>query len=70
MASVEFEIIDALELAKRWKVPDSWVRSYARERTPRDQRIPHLQFGRYIRFEWGSQALESWLDRHREGGAQ
>ncbi len=63
------EIIDAAELATRWKVPESWVRSYTRERTSRDERIPHLQFGRYVRFEFGSPALETWLARHREGGA-
>ena len=33
------EIIDSGELAKRWKVPESWIRSYTRERTPREQRI-------------------------------
>jgi hypothetical protein len=26
-----------------------------------------LQFGRYVRFEYGSPVLESWLARHREG---
>jgi len=64
-----YEIIDSPELAKRWKVPESWVRSYTRERTPHDQRIPHLQFGRYVRFEWGSPQLEGWLAKHREGGS-
>ena len=64
------EIIDAPELAKRWKVPESWVRSYSRERCPKDERIPALHFGRYCRFEWGSPALESWLARHREGGVR
>jgi hypothetical protein len=64
------EIIDSAELAERWKVPESWIRSYTRERTPRDQRIPHLQLGRYVRFEWQSPALEAWLSKHRQGGAQ
>ena len=59
----QIEIIDSGELAKRWKVPESWVRSYSRERTPRDQRIPHLQFGRYVRFPWGSEELYEWLNR-------
>jgi len=64
------EIIDSGELAERWKVSESWVRSYSRERCPKDERIPHLQFGRYVRFEFGSPALEAWLSKHREGGAQ
>lgn len=64
----QFEVIDSGELAKRWSVPESWVRAYTRGRTARDQRIPHLQFGRYVRFEWGSPALESWLSKHRSGG--
>ncbi len=64
------EIIDAPELAKRWRVPESWVRSYSRERCPKDERIPHLQFSRYVRYEWGSAALEEWLNRHRKGAGQ
>jgi hypothetical protein len=65
-----FEIIDSGELAKRWCVPESWVRSYSRERTPKTERIPCLRFGRYVRFEFGSPALQSWLAQHREGGAR
>jgi hypothetical protein len=68
--SDEIEIIDSPELAKRWKVPVSWIRSYTRQRTPRDQRIPALILGRYVRYEWGSPALESWLATHRQGGTQ
>jgi len=62
------EIIDAPELAKRWQVPESWIRSKVRSRTSTAEQIPHLQFGRYVRFEWGSTVLEAWLAKHREGG--
>ena len=62
------EIIDSKELASRWGVPESWVRSYSRERCPKDERIPHLQFGRYVRFEWGSPSLEAWIAKRRQGG--
>ena len=66
-----FEIIDAKELASRWKVPTSWVYAYSRERTPHDQRIPHVRFGpRYVRYEWNSPQLEAWIAAHRSGGAQ
>jgi hypothetical protein len=61
------EIIDSPELAKRWQVPESWIRSKVRSRTATTEQIPHLQLGRYVRFEWGSEALASWLARHREG---
>jgi hypothetical protein len=64
---VAVEIIDSEELARRWRVPESWVRSYSRERCGENERIPHLKFGRYVRFEWGSEALEAWLARHRAG---
>lgn len=70
-APPSFEIVDAVELSKRWHVPATWIRAYTRERTPQDQRIPHLQLGRYVRYEWASPALEAWLSRHREeGGAR
>jgi hypothetical protein len=62
------EILDSGELAKRWHVPESWIRSKVRPRTPTARQIPHVRFGRYIRFEWGSPELEEWLSRHREGG--
>jgi hypothetical protein len=64
------EIIDAKELAARLRVPESWVRSYTRERTPAAERIPHLQLGRYVRFEWLAPQLAAWIAAHRSGGAQ
>lgn len=62
------EIIDSGQLAKRWGVPESWIRSKVRAHTPTAEQIPHLRLGRYVRFEWGSPALEAWLAQHREGG--
>jgi len=67
---MQTEIIDAPELAKRWRVPESWIYSKVRLRTAIREQIPHLQFGRYVRFEWGSTELEAWLAKHREGGAR
>ena len=64
------EIIDAKELAGRCKLLESWIRSYSRERCPEAERIPCLRFGRYVRYEWGSPALEQWLNQHRCGAAQ
>jgi hypothetical protein len=69
-ADAPAEVIDAKELAARLRVPESWVRSYTRERTPKAERIPCLRFGRYVRFEFHSPALEAWIAQHRSGGAQ
>jgi hypothetical protein len=60
-----FEVIDAPELAKRWKVPASWVREQCRSRAL--DPIPHIQLGRYVRFSWGSPALNEWWMRRQVG---
>jgi hypothetical protein len=60
-----FEVIDSEELAKRWKVPSSWVREGCRSRAT-DQ-IPHVKLGRYIRFSWGSPELTAWWNRRQVG---
>jgi len=59
------ELIDSAELAARWKVPESWIRSRTRERTPKAERIPCVRLGRYVRFEWGSPRLQEWLATQR-----
>ena len=53
------EIITAAELAKRLQVPESWIRSRVRSRTPIAEQLPHIALGRYIRFDWG--AVMDWL---------
>jgi hypothetical protein len=37
-----FEVIDSVELATRWQVPESWIRNHTRAPTPKE--------GRYVRF--------------------
>ena len=59
------ELIDSAELAERWRVPESWIRNRTRSRTPRDERIPCVRLGRYVRFEWGSVPLSEWLAKKR-----
>jgi len=59
------ELIDAVELAARWRVPASWVRNRTRARTPKEERIPCVRLGRYVRFEWGSLRLTEWLQKQR-----
>lgn len=59
------ELIDSEELAARWRVPESWIRNRTRARTTREERIPCLRLGRYVRFEWGSVPLSEWLAKKR-----
>ncbi len=59
------EMIDSAELAARWQVPESWIRNRTRARTPREERIPCVRFGRYGRFEWQSPQLAEWLAKKR-----
>ena len=59
------ELIDSAELAARWRVPESWVRNHTRERTPKEDRIPCIRLGRYVRFEWGSPRLTEWLAKRQ-----
>jgi hypothetical protein len=58
---LEYEIIDCVELARRWCLPESWVRGRVLQGV--SDPIPHLRFGRYVRFRWGSPELNSWLER-------
>ena len=57
------EVIDAPELAKRWRLPESWIREQTRTRA--GDPLPCVRFGRYVRFEWGSPKLVAWYDRRR-----
>lgn len=59
-------IIDATRLAEMLTVPVSWVRSRCRQRTPKAERIAHLQFGRYVRFDTNSPAFRDWLAAREE----
>jgi hypothetical protein len=56
-----YEVLTSDELAERWHVPASWVREQVRSRAA--DPIPHLRFGRYVRFRWGAPDLEDWLAR-------
>jgi hypothetical protein len=62
--SSPWELIDSAELARRWNLPASWIRSHCRKRTLDE--IPCLRLVRYVRFRWGSPELEAWLASHQE----
>ena len=43
-----YEVVDASELAQRWRVPVSWIREQTRNRAA--DPLPCVRLGRYIRF--------------------
>ncbi len=62
---MSYEVIDSPELARRWCLPASWVRDQVRARAA--DPIPCVRLGKYVRFEWGSKALDDWWARRRTG---
>ena len=61
----KIEILTAKELAERLKLPVTWVQERARSRSA--DGIPHMRFGKYIRFRWGSPELSAWLVGRESG---
>jgi hypothetical protein len=59
--SKEYEYLDSKALAQRWCLPESWVREQVRTRST--DPLPHVRFGKYVRFRWGSPELEAWAER-------
>ena len=47
-----YQFIDSRELAVRWAVPETWIRE--RVRTRCEDPLPHVRFGKYGGFRWGS----------------
>lgn len=62
---ITWEFIDSGEPALRWSLPESWVRDQVRRRAP--DPLPHVRFGKYVRFRWGSAELEGWAERRIVG---
>jgi excisionase family DNA binding protein len=53
-------LLDAKQAAALLNVPASWVLAEARA-----DRIPHVRFGRYVRFD--AAALEAWWHARMQG---
>ena len=53
-------LLEACEVAERLSVPESWVRAETRA-----GRMPHLELGRYRRYDW--EAVSVWLAEQRQG---
>ena len=58
------DILTPEELAKRLKLPVTWVREKTRSRCP--DPMPCFRIGRYVRFDW--KRVAEWL-RSTEGRA-
>ncbi len=64
-SGLPYEILDSKQLAARLNLPESWIRDQVRKRA--EDCIPHLRFGKYVRFAWGSPELAGWLERRKIG---
>ena len=53
---------DVTQLADCLRVKNSWVYDRTGENGP--EIIPHLKFGKYIRFDPESKAFRQWLQDH------
>lgn len=53
-------LLDAKQAAALLNVPHTWVLAEARA-----DRIPHVRFGRYVRFDAGQ--LEAWWQERMQG---
>jgi hypothetical protein len=61
----QIEVLDTHGLARKLTTPDSWVRSRVQPRCPVEERIPHVRFGRYVRFLWNSPEMVAWLESRK-----
>jgi hypothetical protein len=62
----DYEYLDSAQFALRLNTSESWVRDQVRTRS--DEPIPHVRFGKYVRFRFGSPELEIWAERRMVTG--
>jgi predicted DNA-binding transcriptional regulator AlpA len=60
----ESVFLDFRGLAARLGTSEQWVRRNVRRTYTRDP-IPHLRFGRWIRFAWDSPEMQEWIARRK-----
>lgn len=63
-SSTDSDFLDFHGLAMKLGTTDQWVRRNVRRTYTRDP-IPHLRFGRMIRFVWDSQEMQEWIERRK-----
>lgn len=56
--------LDFSSLAAKLGTTEQWVRRNIRRTYTRDP-VPHLRFGRIIRFVWDSPEMQAWIERHQ-----
>jgi predicted DNA-binding transcriptional regulator AlpA len=61
----QYEFINPKTLAQRWCLPETWIYEQVRSRST--DPLPHVRFGKYVRFRWGSPELEEWAQRRKSG---
>jgi hypothetical protein len=64
--TADYEYLDSAQFATRLNISESWVRD--RVRTRATEPIPHVRFGKYVRFRWGSPELAIWAERRMLAG--
>ena len=62
--STDSDFLDFRGLAAKLGTSEQWVRRNVRRTYTRDP-IPHLRFGRWIRFVWDSKEMSEWIERHK-----
>jgi len=58
------DFLDFRGFAAKLGTSEQWVRRNVR-RTYTHDPIPHLRFGRIIRFVWDSAEMREWVERHK-----
>jgi hypothetical protein len=59
--TADYAYLDSAQLGERLNLSESWVRDGVRLRA--EEPIPHVRFGKYVRFRWGSPELAIWAER-------
>jgi hypothetical protein len=56
------DLLTPAQLAGRLGVTTRWVNLYSRRTYTKDP-IPHVRFGKFLRYRWDSAEFQSWLKR-------
>jgi hypothetical protein len=54
--------LDVVDLAKHLKMPRTWI--YDHTGPSCSDPIPHYKFGKYLRFDIGTEEFKTWLKRN------
>jgi hypothetical protein len=54
-------LLEPKDIALLLNVPESWVRTRTRASCPKDQQIPYVRLGKYVRFVLVD--VQAWIER-------